>query len=147
MVEAVAKVARIINATVEEGKDCLELDVHCNVLTKLPNSVAEVEHLKIIDLANNKFSVFPEKLLEIATLETINLEGNSLTVSSEPFMSPTNTSRDALTRFHPTEIPVERLCAMPALKSINVKSNPLDEHTLTALRTPHTCEILFTADA
>ena len=56
-----------------------ELDLHCNVLTKLPDAVAEVEHLKVIDLANNKFSVFPEMLLEIATLETINLEGNSIT--------------------------------------------------------------------
>ena len=56
-----------------------ELDLHCNVLTKLPDAVADVEHLKVIDLANNEFSVFPVKLLEIATLETINLEGNSIT--------------------------------------------------------------------
>ncbi|XP_059892540.1 leucine-rich repeat-containing protein 20 [Gadus macrocephalus] len=174
MAEAVANVARRVNETVEEGKDCLdlsncklinfpdgvfkilksvienihavtladnvmkvisskffgsfthlhELDLHCNVLTKLPDAVADVEHLKVIDLANNKFSVFPEKLLEIATLETINLEGNSI-----------------------TEIPVERLSAMPALKWINVKSNPLDKDTLTALQTPHQFEILFTVDA
>ena len=56
-----------------------ELDLHCNVLTKLPDAVADAEHLKVINLANNKFSVFPEKLLEITTLETINLEGNSIT--------------------------------------------------------------------
>ncbi|CAL8282972.1 unnamed protein product [Merluccius merluccius] len=174
MAEAVANVARRINATVEEGKDSLdlskcklinfpdgvfkvlrtvtenihmvtladnemkvisskffgtfthlqELDLHCNVLTKLPDAVADAEHLRIINLADNKFSVFPEKLLDIPTLETINLEGNSI-----------------------TEIPVERLFAMPALKWINLKSNPLDKDTLTAVQTPHQCEILFTADA
>ncbi|KAG7250275.1 hypothetical protein CRUP_007298 [Coryphaenoides rupestris] len=156
MADAVAKVARRVNDTVEEGKDSLDLsncklmnfpdgvfkvlksvaenihvvmladnlDLHCNVLTKLPDAVADVEHLKNIDLANNSFSVFPEKLLEIPTLETINLEGNTI-----------------------TEIPVERLSAMPALKWINVKSNPLDKDTLAAVQTPHKCEILFTADA
>lgn len=175
MAEAVAKVARRVNAAVEEGKDSLdlsncklmnfpdgvfkvlksmvenihvvtladnvmkvisgkffamftqlrELDLHCNVLTKLPNAVADAEHLKNINLANNSFSTFPEKLLEILTLETINLEGNSI-----------------------TEIPVERLSAMPALKWINVKSNPLGKDTLlAAVQIPHTCEILFTADA
>ncbi|KAG7251284.1 hypothetical protein CRUP_033867 [Coryphaenoides rupestris] len=132
MADAVAKVARRVNDTVEEGKDSLDLsncklmnfpdgvfkvlksvaenihvvmladnlDLHCNVLTKLPDAVADVEHLKNIDLANNSFS-----------------------------------------------IPVQRLSAMPALKWINVKSNPLDKDTLAAVQTPHKCEILFTADA
>lgn len=56
-----------------------ELDLRGNVLTKLPDSVAEMKHLTCINLANNSFSVFPDKLTEIATLERINLEGNSIT--------------------------------------------------------------------
>ncbi|XP_078135928.1 leucine-rich repeat-containing protein 20 [Sander vitreus] len=161
MGEAVANVARRVNATVEEEKDTLdlsncklisfpdgvfrvlkgvseniciitladnemkaisskffstftqlrELDLRGNVLTKLPDAVGEMEHLTCINLANNSFSIFPEKLTEIATLERINLEGNSI-----------------------TEIPVEKLSDMPALKWLNVKSNPLDSNTQSALQ-------------
>ncbi|XP_041671959.1 leucine-rich repeat-containing protein 20 isoform X2 [Cheilinus undulatus] len=158
MAEAVANVARRINATVEEGKDSLdgvfkvlrsvtediriitladnemkaisskvfstftqlrELDLQGNVLTKLPDNVREMEHLTSINLANNRFSSFPDKLTEIATLERINLEGNTI-----------------------NEIPVEKLSNMPALKWLNVKSNPLDSNTRSALQSPHSFDIL-----
>ncbi|XP_008287057.1 leucine-rich repeat-containing protein 20 [Stegastes partitus] len=171
MAEAVANVARRINATVEEGKDCLdlsdcklisfpdgvfkvlrsvsenirvitladnemkaisskffstftqlrELDLRGNVLTKLPDSVGEMEHLTSINLANNSFSDFPDKLTEIASLERIDLEGNSI-----------------------TEIPLEKLAAMPALKWLNVKSNPLDSNTQAALQAPQKFDVLST---
>ncbi|XP_046888946.1 leucine-rich repeat-containing protein 20 [Hypomesus transpacificus] len=173
MAEAVANVARRINATVEEGKDNLdlsncklisfpdgvfkvlrsvtenihiitladnelkainkkilatftelrELDLKGNVLTKLPDTVGELKHLTSINLASNKFSVFPEKLTEIHSLERINLEGNDI-----------------------TEIPLEKLSAMPALKQINMKANPLDKDTIIAIQSPQRYEILSTAD-
>lgn len=56
-----------------------ELDLQGNVLTKLPDAVAEMKHLTSINLANNKFPVFPDKLTEIPTLERIDLQGNSIT--------------------------------------------------------------------
>ncbi|XP_034414741.1 leucine-rich repeat-containing protein 20 [Cyclopterus lumpus] len=167
MAEAVANVVRRINATVEEGNDTLdlsncklisfpdgvfkllrsvsdnirvitladnmmktissklfstfpllrELDLRGNVITKLPEIVGGMEHLTYINLANNSFSIFPDKLTEIATLERINLEGNGI-----------------------TEIPVEKLNDMPALKWLNVKSNPLDSNTQSALQSPHNYE-------
>ncbi|XP_034564009.1 leucine-rich repeat-containing protein 20 isoform X2 [Notolabrus celidotus] len=174
MAEAVANVARRINATVEEGKDSLdlsncklisfpdgvfkvlrsvtdnisvisladnemkaissklfttftqmrELDLQGNVLTKLPDNVGVMEHLTSINLANNNFSIFPEKLTEISTLERINLEGNNI-----------------------TEIPVEKLSNMPALKWLNVKSNPLDSNTQSALQSPHSFDALMTRES
>nr|XP_046233443.1 leucine-rich repeat-containing protein 20 isoform X2 [Scatophagus argus] len=174
MAEAVANVARRINATVEERKDSLdlsncklisfpegvfkvlrsvseniqvitladnemkalpskffstftqlrELDLRGNVLTKLPDAVAEMEHLTCINLADNSFSIFPDKLTEIATLERINLEGNRI-----------------------TEIPLEKLSDMPALKWLNVKSNPLDSNTQSALQAPHSFDILSSSEA
>ncbi|KAM4523969.1 leucine-rich repeat-containing protein 20 [Odontesthes bonariensis] len=174
MAEAVAKVARRINATVEEGKDTLdlsncqlisfpdgvfkvlrtvsenirvitladnemkaisskffstftqlrELDLQGNVLTKLPDIVGEMEHLTSINLANNSFSVFPDKLTEIATLEKIDLEGNGV-----------------------TEIPLEKLSAMPTLKFLNVKSNPLDSNTQSALKCPYKFDIMLTSES
>ncbi|XP_056286122.1 leucine-rich repeat-containing protein 20 [Pseudoliparis swirei] len=167
MAEAVANVVRMINATIEEGNDALdlsncklisfpdgvfklltsvsdnirvitmadnmmksissrlfttfsllrELDLRGNLLTKLPEIVGEMEYLTCINLANNNFSIFPDKLTEIATLERINLEGNGI-----------------------TEIPVEKLTDMPALKWLNVKSNPLDSNTQSALQSPHNFE-------
>lgn len=174
MAEAVAKVARRINATVEEGKDSVdlskcslasfpdgvfkvlrtvtenirvitladnemkvvsskffttftqlrELDLQGNVLTKLPDSVSEMKHLTSINLANNKFSIFPDKLTEIATLERIDLQGNSL-----------------------TEVPLEKLSDMSSLKWLNVKSNPLDSNTKSALQSPRKFDILSTAES
>ncbi|XP_008435127.1 leucine-rich repeat-containing protein 20 [Poecilia reticulata] len=173
MAEAVANVARRINATVEEGKDSLdlsncqlisfpdgvfkvlrtvsenirivtladnkmkaisskffstftqlrELDLQGNIFTKLPDEVGEVEHLTSINLANNSFSIFPEKLTEIATLERIDLEGNSI-----------------------TELPLEKLSAMPALKWLNIKSNPLSSSIQSALQSPYNFEILLTTE-
>uniref|UniRef100_A0A1A7Y0G5 Leucine-rich repeat protein SHOC-2 n=1 Tax=Iconisemion striatum TaxID=60296 RepID=A0A1A7Y0G5_9TELE len=174
MAEAVAKVARRINETVEDGKDNLdlsncqlisfpdgvfkvlrsvsenihvitladnamkaisnkffttftqlrELDLRGNVLTKLPDIVGEMEHLTCINLAHNSFSVFPDKLTEIASLEKINLEGNGI-----------------------TEIPLEKLSAMPSLKWLNIKSNPLNSDTQLALNSPHNFDILSTTES
>ncbi|XP_054623580.1 leucine-rich repeat-containing protein 20 [Dunckerocampus dactyliophorus] len=174
MAEAVVNVARRINATVEEGRDYLdlsncklisfpdgvfkvlssvsnnirvitladnelkalsskffstftqlrELDLHGNVLTKLPDSLEEMKHLTSINLANNNFSVFPGKLTEMATLERINLEENSI-----------------------TEVPLEKLSAMPALKWLNVMGNPLDANTQSALKSPYKFDILSTKES
>ncbi|KAJ8406782.1 hypothetical protein AAFF_G00296980 [Aldrovandia affinis] len=171
MAEAVAKVARRINATVEEEKDTLdlsdcklisfpegvfkvlrsvtenihvvslanneikaigsklfstftqlrELDLEGNALRKLPDAAGALEQLKSINLARNTFSIFPETLAEIQTLEKINLEGNEI-----------------------TGIPVEKLSTMPALLSINMKSNPLDKDFLASIQSSIKFELLTT---
>lgn len=94
-----------------------ELDLRGNIISKLPDAFLEMEHLTSINLAYNRFSIFPDKLTEIATLERINLEGNSI-----------------------TEIPVEKLSNMPAMKWLNVKSNPLDSNTQSALQSLNNVE-------
>ncbi|MED6274941.1 hypothetical protein CHARACLAT_021514 [Characodon lateralis] len=100
-----------------------ELDLQGNILTKLPDQVGEMEHMTSINLANNSFSIFPEKLTEIATLERIDLEGNNI-----------------------TELPLEKLSTMPALKWLNVKSNPLNSSNHSALHSPYKFDILLTTD-
>ncbi|AWP17839.1 Leucine-rich repeat-containing protein 20 isoform 4 [Scophthalmus maximus] len=138
MAEAVAKVARRINETVEEGKDSLDLS-NCKLIS-FPDGVFKVlrsvsENICVVTLADNElkaisskfFSTFTQlrdKLTEIATLETINLEGNSI-----------------------TEIPVEKLSNMPALKWLNLKSNLLDSNTQSALQSPHKFDILSTTES
>lgn len=44
----------------------------------------------------------------------------------------------------PAEIPVDKLSEMPALKWLNVRSNPLDSKSLSALQSPHHFDILTT---
>uniref|UniRef100_A0A8C6T789 Leucine rich repeat containing 20 n=1 Tax=Neogobius melanostomus TaxID=47308 RepID=A0A8C6T789_9GOBI len=172
MAEFVAKVARRINATAEEGKDYLdlsnchlisfpdgvfkvlssvtenirvisladnemkalstkfcsiftqlrELNLHGNVLTKVPDAVVEMEHLSNINLSKNNFSVFPEKLTEMSALERIDLEGTTSAVQY---------------------VPVEKLLSMPSLKWINLRSNPLNPQTVSALQSPHNFELLI----
>ncbi|XP_072312398.1 leucine-rich repeat-containing protein 20 [Eucyclogobius newberryi] len=169
MAESVAKVARRINATAEEGKDSLdlsncnlisfpdgvfkvlsgvtenirtvsladnemktisakfcsiftqlrELDLHGNVLTKLPDAVVQLEHLSSIDLSGNRFSQFPEKLTELKELERISLEGNTI-----------------------TDFPAERLFSMPSLKVLDLRANPVSAETLGALQTPPHIQLL-----
>ncbi|XP_015447654.1 leucine-rich repeat-containing protein 20 [Pteropus alecto] len=153
MGEAVARVARKVNETVESGSDTLELaecallttpvgifkicssmsgDLHLitlannelksltskfmttfcqlrelrlegNFLHRLPSEVSTLQHLKAIDLSRNQFHDFPEQLTTLPALETINLEENEI-----------------------VDVPVEKLAAMPALRSINLRFNPLN---------------------
>ncbi|KAL6475784.1 hypothetical protein MHYP_G00168240 [Metynnis hypsauchen] len=166
MAEAVANVARRINATAEEGRDTLdlsdcklisfpdgvfkvlrsctdnilkitlannevkaltnkffttftqlrELDLQGNVLTKLPDAVGDMEHLVSINLSNNRFSEFPDRLTAVRTLENINMESNQI-----------------------SELPWERLCEMPALRTVDVRSNPV---SLSFNQTPQTFTII-----
>ncbi|XP_067876373.1 leucine-rich repeat-containing protein 20-like isoform X2 [Heterodontus francisci] len=99
-----------------------ELNLEGNYLKQLPDEVKALMHLTTINLARNKFSVFPHQLTELTTLERINLEANEI-----------------------VEIPVESLASMPALKSLNMKSNPLSSETQTTEQTVLKFELL-TAD-
>ncbi|ELK32384.1 Leucine-rich repeat-containing protein 20 [Myotis brandtii] len=80
-----------------------ELRLEGNFLHRLPNEVSALQHLKAIDLSRNQFHDFPEQLTTLPALETINLEENEI-----------------------VDVPVEKLAAMPALRSINLRFNPLN---------------------
>ncbi|XP_020830827.1 leucine-rich repeat-containing protein 20 isoform X3 [Phascolarctos cinereus] len=103
MGEAVARVARKVNETVENDSDTLELYLEGNALYKLPDEVSSLHRLKIINLSRNQFRDFPEKLTALLALETINLEENFI-----------------------VDVPVEKLDAMPSLKCVNLRLNPLN---------------------
>ncbi|XP_051838492.1 leucine-rich repeat-containing protein 20 isoform X2 [Antechinus flavipes] len=80
-----------------------ELNLEGNALRRLPDEISTLQHLKAINLARNQFQDFPEKLTALQALETINLEKNGI-----------------------VDVPVEKLAAMPALRSVNLQLNPLN---------------------
>ncbi|XP_005991420.1 leucine-rich repeat-containing protein 20 isoform X6 [Latimeria chalumnae] len=123
MGEAVAHVARKANETVENGKDCLELNLEGNYLCQLPEEVQTLVYLTSINLARNKFTEFPKPLIGVKALETINLEQNEI-----------------------TEVPVEKLVSMSSLKCLNLKSNPLDKEKLAASQPMIKFELLTTVE-
>uniref|UniRef100_UPI00398E9BDB leucine-rich repeat-containing protein 20-like isoform X2 n=1 Tax=Pristiophorus japonicus TaxID=55135 RepID=UPI00398E9BDB len=100
-----------------------ELNLAGNDLKRLPDEVKTLAHLTTINLARNKFSVFPQQLTEITTLERINLEANEI-----------------------AEMPVEILNSMPSLKSLNMKSNPLNSESQAAGQTQLKYELLSAAE-
>lgn len=135
-------------------KRVAELDLQGNVLTKLPETVAGMENLTSINLADNNFSIFPDKLTEIATLERINLEGNSIT--GDDYILRSFFVHGQLCAYKlifnlfvspPAEIPVDKLSDMPALKVLNVQSNPLDSNSRSALQSAHRFETLSSSES
>ncbi|XP_077206600.1 leucine-rich repeat-containing protein 20 isoform X4 [Paroedura picta] len=98
MGEAVARVARKVNETVENRADSLDL-ADCKLMTfpialyKVMRHVAEGIHL--ITLANNELKSVTSKF--IATFSQLR------------------------------DVPVEKLASMESLQSVNLKSNPLSE--------------------
>ncbi|XP_015143707.1 leucine-rich repeat-containing protein 20 isoform X1 [Gallus gallus] len=102
MGEAVARVARRVNETVESQGDTLELNLEGNLLHRLPQELGSLLHLRTINLARNKFRHFPEPLVAAPALESINLEGNEI-----------------------AEVPTEALANMSSLRSLNLRANPV----------------------
>ncbi|XP_010082304.1 PREDICTED: leucine-rich repeat-containing protein 20 isoform X2 [Pterocles gutturalis] len=102
MGEAVARVARKVNDTVENKTDSLELNLAGNYLHRLPEEVTSLLHLRTINLSRNRFHRFPEPLAAVTALETIDLEENEI-----------------------TEVPVEKLASMASLRSLNLRENPV----------------------
>nr|XP_013807976.1 PREDICTED: leucine-rich repeat-containing protein 20 isoform X2 [Apteryx mantelli mantelli] len=95
MGEAVARVARRVNDTVENKSDSLELNLEGNYLHRLPEEVGSLPHLRAINLSRNRFQHFPEPLAAVGALETIELEENEIAGASrlgskaaEAFNSP-----------------------------------------------------------
>ncbi|XP_064001729.1 leucine-rich repeat-containing protein 20 isoform X1 [Pogoniulus pusillus] len=79
-----------------------ELNLSGNYLHRLPEEVTSLLHLQAINLSRNRFRRFPEPLAAVTTLETIDLEENEI-----------------------TEVPVEKLATMTALRSLNLQANPV----------------------
>uniref|UniRef100_A0A3P9MZV9 Leucine rich repeat containing 20 n=1 Tax=Poecilia reticulata TaxID=8081 RepID=A0A3P9MZV9_POERE len=163
MAEAVANVARRINATVEEGKDSLDLS-NCQLIS-FPDGVFKVlrtvsENIRIVTLADNKMKAISSKFFSTFT----QLRGRDKHASLCSFSHSYSIKNEAVvfTLFAPqmstevehltsinlanNKLPLEKLSAMPALKWLNIKSNPLSSSIQSALQSPYNFEILLTTE-
>ncbi|XP_048665421.1 leucine-rich repeat-containing protein 20 isoform X1 [Marmota marmota marmota] len=154
MGEAVARVARKVNETVESGSDTLDL-AECKLVSfpvgiyKVLRNVSDQIHL--ITLANNELKSLTSKFMTtFSQLRELHLEGNFLhrlptEVGSLQHLKVIDLSRNQFQDFPEqlttlpsletinleeneivADVPVEKLAAMPALRSVNLRSNPLN---------------------
>ncbi|XP_076856644.1 leucine-rich repeat-containing protein 20 [Brachyhypopomus gauderio] len=152
MGEAVANVARRINATVEEARDTLDLS-DCKLIS-FPDGVFKVlrsctDNIHKITLANNEVKALPSKFFTtFVQLRELDLEGNVLTklpdaVGNMEHLVSINLAKNRFSTFPQqlmnvrtlqhinlesnqiTELQIEGLCEMPALQCVDVRGNPL----------------------
>ncbi|XP_027696506.1 leucine-rich repeat-containing protein 20 isoform X2 [Vombatus ursinus] len=153
MGEAVARVARKVNETVETDSDTLDL-AGCQ-LVSFPVAIYKVlrnvvRHIHFIDLSNNELHSLTNKFMTtFSHLRELYLEGNALyklpdEVSSLHLLKIINLSRNQFRDFPEkltalpaletinleenliVDVPVEKLDAMPSLKCVNLRLNPLN---------------------
>ncbi|XP_044878582.1 leucine-rich repeat-containing protein 20 isoform X4 [Mauremys mutica] len=130
MGEAVARVARKVNETVENGADSLDL-ADCKLMMfpigiyKVMRNVTEGIHL--ITLANNELkSVTSKFITTFSQMRELNLEGNYLHRLPEEMrtllhLKVINLSRNKFRHFP------EQLTTLKALETINLEENEITE--------------------
>ncbi|XP_009996504.1 PREDICTED: leucine-rich repeat-containing protein 20 [Chaetura pelagica] len=152
MGEAVARVARKVNHTVENKTDSLDL-ANCKLMTfpvgiyKAMRSVTEGIHhislannelksltsrfvatfsqLRELNLAGNYLHRLPEELTSLRHLRAINLSRNRFRRFPEPLAALTSLETIDLEENEITEVPAEQLASMASLRSLNLRANPV----------------------
>ncbi|XP_069719511.1 leucine-rich repeat-containing protein 20-like [Phaenicophaeus curvirostris] len=152
MGEAVARVARKVNETVENKTDSLDL-ANCKLMTfpvgiyKAMRSVTEGIHcislannelksltsrfvttfnqLRELNLSGNYLHRLPEEVTSLLHLRAINLSRNRFRHFPEPLAAVTTLETIDLEENEITEVPSEKLAAMASLRSLNLRENPV----------------------
>ncbi|XP_029787680.1 leucine-rich repeat-containing protein 20 isoform X1 [Suricata suricatta] len=128
MGEAVARVARKVNETVESGSDTLDL-AECK-LVSFPIGIYKVlrnvtDQIHLITLANNELKSLTSKFMTtFCQLRELRLEGNLLhrlpnEVSTLQHLKAIDLSRNQFRDFP------EQLTTLPALETINLEDNDI----------------------
>ncbi|NXG11411.1 LRC20 protein, partial [Sakesphorus luctuosus] len=152
MGEAVARVARKVNDTVENKTDSLDL-ANCKLMTfpvgiyKAMRSVTEGIHhislannelksvtsrfvttfsqLRELNLAGNYLHRLPEEITSLLHLRAINLSRNRFRRFPEPLATVPALETIDLEENEITEVPTEKLASMASLRSLNLRDNPV----------------------
>uniref|UniRef100_A0A8C4UCS9 Leucine rich repeat containing 20 n=1 Tax=Falco tinnunculus TaxID=100819 RepID=A0A8C4UCS9_FALTI len=161
MGEAVARVARKVNDTVENKTDSLDL-ANCKLMTfpigiyKAMRSVTEGIHcislannelksltsrfvttfnqLRELNLAGNYLHRLPEEITSLLHLRAINLSRNRFRHFPEHLAAVTTLETIDLEENEITEVPVEKLASMASLRSLNLRANPVNPEVRLLVR-------------
>ncbi|XP_004769581.1 leucine-rich repeat-containing protein 20 isoform X3 [Mustela putorius furo] len=142
MGEAVARVARKVNETVESGSDTLDL-AECK-LVSFPIGIYKVlrnvtDQIHLITLANNELKSLTSKFMTtFCQLRELRLEGNFLhrlpnEVSTLQHLKAIDLSRNQFRDFP------EQLTTLPALETINLEENDI----VGLISTKQVCQALM----
>ncbi|NXB67243.1 LRC20 protein, partial [Struthidea cinerea] len=152
MGEAVARVARKVNDTVESKTDSLDL-ANCKLMTfpvgiyKAMRSVTEGIHrislannelksitsrfvttfsqLTELNLAGNYLHRLPEEITSLLHLRDINLSRNRFRRFPEPLATVPALETIDLEENEIAEVPTDKLASMASLRSLNLRANPV----------------------
>ncbi|NXA05823.1 LRC20 protein, partial [Sapayoa aenigma] len=161
MGEAVARVARKVNDTVENKTDSLDL-ANCKLMTfpvgiyKAMRSVTEGIHrislanndlksitsrfvttfsqLRELNLAGNYLHRLPEEITSLLHLRAINLSRNRFRHFPEPLATVTSLEIIDLEENEIAEVPSEKLASMASLRSLNLRDNPVSREVRLLVR-------------
>ncbi|NXW49442.1 LRC20 protein, partial [Nyctiprogne leucopyga] len=173
MGEAVARVARKVNDTVENKTDSLDL-ANCKLMTfpvgiyKAMRTVTEGIHcislannelksitsqfvttfsqLRELNLAGNYLHRLPEEVTSLLHLQTINLSRNRFRRFPEPLATITTLETIDLEENEITEVPAEMLASMTSLRSLNLRANPVSPEARLLVRPLVPFELLLSPE-
>ncbi|XP_029464904.1 leucine-rich repeat-containing protein 20 [Rhinatrema bivittatum] len=161
MAEAVARVARKVNETVENNEDHLDLaDCMLNAfpiaIYKVMENVTEAIHsislanneikaltgkffttfcqLRELNLAGNCLHQLPEEAGTLQHLKVINLSRNKFQDFPQQLAALSTLETIDLEENQITDVPVEKLTSMKAIRCLNLKSNPLNSDRLALFK-------------
>ncbi|XP_069741954.1 leucine-rich repeat-containing protein 20-like [Narcine bancroftii] len=173
MAKDAARVARIVNETVAERRNRLDLS-NCK-LTTFPVALFKVMedvlgNIQFVSLENNELNSItgsfmtnfnqlqelnfegnflkqlPDEVKTLKHLKTINLARNKFSVFPDQLTELTTLENINLEANEINEVPMGRLNSMPSLKLLNMKLNPLNIATQAAEQMELTFELLVTAE-
>ncbi len=87
------------------SRGCSTLNLACNRLTALPESLGQLTQLQSLNLSGNRLTALPEWLGQLTQLQSLNLSGNRLTALPE--------SLGRLTQLRTLDLGDNRLTALP----------------------------------
>lgn len=108
----------------QEG--AIELDLSCLELRELPEAIAFLTQLRVLNLHNNQLSQLPEAIASLTQLQRFSLDNNQLRELPETIASLTQLQGLNLHNNQLTELP-EALASLTHLQEFDLSNNQLTE--------------------
>lgn len=102
------------------------LGLYCQGITRIPNCIAQLSQLDILDLQSNQIANIPPECCELPYLKVLNLTCNKVTLLPAAFINLVSLEYLYLNENSIREIP-GGLCKIPHLKELSLNTNKISE--------------------